>query len=471
MTKFDKLPPEPISGIIPTAGAEAEAPVGSKRFHRTRPIAIDLFSGVGGMSLGFEQAGFDIRAAVDIDPVHCATYAYNFPQTAVICAPAETLSGKDIRDRAGIGGETIDCVFGGTPSQGFSGMGKRDIADPRNALVGEFFRLVRELRPRSFVFDNVKGITFGAHRQRLFLQIAQLEVMGYDVRTGFKMLNAVHFGVPQSREHFFLMGVRYGEKLPDYPTLKVHAAGRRPMAFEAPVGPTVLDALGDLPDADQFAVLRDGDSVEFANWGPRSAYASELRCETAADWHLGYPREWDPSLLTSSARTEHNETSRHRFAQTRPGKVEGISRFFKLDPAKVSNTLRAGTDAARGAFSSPRPIHHAYPRCITVREMARLHGFPDWFCFHATKWHGARQVGLAVPPPLARAVAGEVVEALGFKPTPPQCTLPMQDQMLLTFDVTQAGRHFGVTPQLGKRERKGGATAPARGMEAGATSN
>jgi DNA (cytosine-5)-methyltransferase 1 len=233
------------------------------------------------------------------------------------------------------------------------------------------------------------------------------------------------------------------------------------MGFDAPLGPTAQDALDDLPDADQFAELRDDDSVEIANWGPRSAYASELRCETAADWHLGYPREWDPSLLTSSARTEHNETSRHRFAQTRPGEVEGISRFFKLDPAKVSNTLRAGTDAARGAFSSPRPIHHAYPRCITVREMARLHGFPDWFRFHATKWHGARQVGLAVPPPLARAVAGEVIEALGFKPTPPLTTLPMQDPMLLTFDVTQAGRHFGVTPQLGKRERKGGAKASA----------
>lgn len=470
MTKFDKLAPEPISGIIPTAGAEANASVGSKRPHRTRPIAIDLFSGVGGMSLGFEQAGFDIRAAVDIDPVHCATYAYNFPQTAVICAPAETLSGKDIRDRAGIDDQTIDCVFGGTPSQGFSGMGKRDLADPRNALVGEFFRLVRELRPRSFVFDNVKGITFGAHRQRLFLQIVQLEIMGYEVRTGFKMLNAVHFGVPQSREHFFLFGVRCGEQLPHYPTLKFHAAGRRPMAFEALVGPTVLDALGDLPDADQFRALRKGDAVEIAIQGPRSAYASQLRCETAADWFFSYPRDWNPNLLTSSARTEHNTASKLRFAQTPLGSVEKISRFYKLDPANVVNTLRAGTDAARGAFSSPRPIHYQYDRCITVREMARLHGFPDWFRFHATKSHGARQVGQAVPPPLARTIAAVMIEALGCKPTRPKKTLPMQDPMLLTFDVTQAGKHFSVTPQVGKRVRKGGTKAPASEKEAGVAS-
>lgn len=419
-----------------------------------RPIAIDLFSGAGGMSLGFEQAGFDVKAAVEIDPVHCATYAFNFPQCSIICAPAETLCGQDIRDRSGIGTETIDCVFGGTPSQGFSGMGKRDVDDPRNALVGEFFRLVRELTPRSFILDNVKGITMRPHREALFRHIALLEVIGYEVRTGFKFLNAVHFGVPQSREHFFLFGVRYGEQLPDYPALKFHAAGRRPKGFEAPVGPTVQDALGDLPNADKFAALRKGDSVQVDSWGLRSAYASELRCQSDADWHLGYRREWDPNLLTCSARTEHNAQTRRRFAHTPQGAVEEVSRFQKLDPAKVANTLRAGTDAARGAFSSPRPIHPDYPRCITVREMARLHGFPDWFRFHATKSHGARQVGASVPPPLARAVARELIEALGFSPLPTQVTLQKQDPALLNFDPAEAALHFEITHQTGKRERK-----------------
>src|SRR5208282_2208538 len=81
--------------------------------------------------------------------------------------------------------------------------------------------------------------------------------------------------------------------------------------------------------------------------------------------------------------------------------------------------LRAGTDGARGAFTSPRPIHYAYPRCITVREMARLHGFPDWFRFHQTKWHGARQIGNAVPPPLARAVALQITRSLHHAPRRP----------------------------------------------------
>jgi DNA (cytosine-5)-methyltransferase 1 len=469
MGKFDQLSTERFSLNQSELGESHDDPSTQGFIRRGRPIAIDLFSGAGGMSLGFEQAGFDVKAAVEIDPVHCATYLFNFPQTSVICAPAQTLSGQDIRDRAGIGTETIDCVFGGTPSQGFTGMGKRDVDDPRNALVGEFFRLVRELTPRSFIFDNVKGITLKPHREVLFRQIGMMEVMGYEVRTDFKILNAVHFGIPQSREHFFLFGVRYGEKLPNYPTLKFHAAGRRPMGFEAPVGPTVQDALGDLPNADKFATLRKGDSVQVASWGLRSAYASQLRCQTDADWHLGYRREWDPNLLTCSARTEHNAESRRRFAQTPQGAVEEVSRFQKLHPEKVANTLRAGTDAARGAFSSPRPIHHDYPRSISVREMARLHGFPDWFRFHATKSHGARQVGLSAPPPLARAVAAEMIEALGFSPLPTQITLPKQDPELLSFDPAEAARRFEVTHQVGRRERKREATKNGSAKEAAET--
>ena len=458
MTNFEETSTEQFLLTQSELGELHEDPTTQGFIRRERPIAIDLFSGAGGMSLGFEQAGFDVKAAVEIDPVHCASYLFNFPQTSVICAPAQTLSGQDIRERSGIGTETIDCVFGGTPSQGFSGMGKRDVDDPRNALVGEFFRLVRELTPRSFVFENVKGITMRPHREALFRHIALMEVMGYEVRTGFKILNAVHFGVPQSREHFFLFGVRYGEQLPDYPTLKFHAAGRRPMGFEAPVGPTVQDALGDLPNADKFAALRKGDSVQVDSWGLRSAYASQLRCQADADWHLGYRREWDPNLLTCSARTVHRAESKRRFAQTPHGAVEKISRFQKLDPAKVANTLRAGTDAARGAFSSPRPIHPDYPRCISGREMARLQGFPDWFRFHATKSHGARQVGVSTPPPLARAVAAEMIEALGFRPLPTQITLPKQDPALLNFDPTEAARYFGVTHQMDRRARKREAT-------------
>lgn len=141
---------------------------------------------------------------------------------------------------------------------------------------------------------------------------------------------------------------------------------------------------------------------------PESPYARSLRCSTDADWYDGHRREWDPRLLASSARTRHTKESRERFAATEPGTIEPVSRFYRLHPDRPANTLRAGTDASRGSYTSPRPIHYACARCVTVREMARLHGFPDWFRFHPTKWHGARQVGNAVCPPVARAIALEI---------------------------------------------------------------
>ena len=172
---------------------------------------------------------------------------------------------------------------------------------------------------------------------------------------------------------------------------------------------------------------------------------------------IGHPRVWDNCLLTSSVRTSHTDISRRRFRNTKPGRVEPISRFFKLAADGVSNTLRAGTDSARGAFTSPRPIHYEYARCVTVREMARLHGFPDWFRFHVTKWHGARQIGNAVPPPLARAVAGQIIEALGVEPTSPIEAVKLGETTLSRMDMSAASAHWGVDKPIGRRDRKSGA--------------
>ncbi len=422
-----------------------------------RPIGIDLFAGAGGLSLGFEQAGFDVAAAVEIDPVHCAVHKYNFPRTAVVPRPIEALSGEDIAKAAGIGGKPVDCVFGGAPCQGFSLIGHRALEDPRNRLVREFVRVVAELDARTFVFENVKGLTVGRHRAFLDELVEEFAQAGYDVRVPWRVLNAGNFGVPQHRERLILLGARKGEALPGYPVPTTNIAGRRPRSEGLPDGPTCGDALGDLPDADGFETLTESDSVRTAGYGVPSAYAAALRCLANDAWHCGYVREWDPAVLTSSARTAHTGISRRRFRETGPGTVEPISRFFKLAESGVSNTLRAGTDGARGAFTSPRPIHYRHDRCVTVREMARLHGFPDWFRFHATKWHGARQIGNAVPPPLARAVAWGVMEALGMAPTPAETTLSLGNSGLLALDISAAAAHFEVDPPPSRRDRKSGA--------------
>ncbi len=423
-----------------------------------RPIAVDLFAGAGGMSLGFEQAGFDVVAAVEIDPVHCAAHKFNFPGAAVLPRSVVGLSAAEIRLAAGIGAAPVDCVFGGPPCQGFSLIGHRVLDDPRNTLVLEFVRLVAELGAKSFVFENVKGLTVGRHRAFLDELFAAFERVGYALRLPWRVLDAAQYGVPQSRQRLILFGARKGAKLPDYPPALSSGARDRRADSALPPGPTCRDALADLPDADKFLTLLDNDCVRTSAFGKPSGYAAQLRCLTNDAWHFGYVRRWRPETLTSSARTTHSAISQRRFAQTAPGDVEPISRFLKLHPDGISNTLRAGTDGARGAFTSPRPIHYDHARCITVREMARLHGFPDWFRFHATKWHGARQIGNAVPPPLARVIAASVVKALGVEPHRPAAIVELGDPALLYMEMSAAAAHFGVRPPDGRRDRKSGAT-------------
>ncbi|SIN77824.1 DNA cytosine methyltransferase [Vannielia litorea] len=422
-----------------------------------RPIGIDLFAGAGGMSLGFEQAGFDIAAAVEIDPVHCAVHKFNFPKTAIIPRSVEGLSGELIRKVASIGNAPVDCVFGGAPCQGFSLIGHRVLDDPRNSLVLDFVRIVAELKARTFVFENVKGLTVGKHKAFLKELVQAFDAAGYEVRTPWKVLNAGNYGTPQSRERLILFGCRKGEALPEYPDPATNIAGRKGTRDGLPSGPTCTDALADLPDADKFQSLLTSDAVKTSAFGAPSPYSAELRCMTNDAWHFGYVREWNPALLTSSARTAHTEISQRRFSETEPGSVEPISRFFKLPSRGVSNTLRAGTDGARGAFTSPRPIHYRYDRCVTVREMARLHGFPDWFRFNVTKWHGARQIGNAVPPPLARAIATQVIESLDFRPARPAQIIPLGSEELLSMDLSKAAAHFGVKPLPSRRDQKSGA--------------
>jgi DNA (cytosine-5)-methyltransferase 1 len=419
-----------------------------------RPIGIDLFSGAGGLSLGFEQAGFDVVAAVEIDPVHAAVHAFNFPLCKIIPRSAKDLTGSDIRTLAGLGRQKIDVVFGGAPCQGFSVIGRRALDDPRNALVRDFVRLVRELDADYFVFENVKGITQGDHSKFLDELIQAFQAAGYRVQLPWQVLNAAHFGVPQHRERLFLMGAKRRKSLPEYPAPFTRPAGTVGSGG-LPHGPSCRDALGDLPDAEKFAGLLGCDAIRTTQWGKPSNYAEALRGigHDPADYSV--PRIWDSAFLTSSPRTDHSHVSRLRFAETQGGCVEPISRLFRLPEDGISCTLRAGTDAARGAFTSPRPIHYKYERCITVREMARLHGFPDWFRLHHTKWHGARQVGNAVPPLLARAVAAQVLRAAGYVPTRPNVAIELGNPALLTLEVADAARMFDVPNPIRQRDRKG----------------
>jgi DNA (cytosine-5)-methyltransferase 1 len=407
----------------------------------SRPIGIDLFAGAGGMSLGFEQAGFDVAAAVEIDPIHCATHEYNFPHTTTICASVIDLTGAEIRRRANLGQQEIDVVFGGAPCQGFSLMGKRAFDDPRNQLVFHYVRIVQELNPKYCVFENVRGLTLGKHAQFLAELIAALDDVGYDVITPYQVLNAADYSVPQDRRRLFLIGTRKGLQPPSYPQPHQQRT-------------TVAEAIGDLPNASEFATLDRQDLVP-AKWDTVSTYARKLRGFQIDPADYSYQRKFNPNLLTCSPLTAHTQKSIDRFNATHQGKTEAISRFRRLDPQGLCNTLRAGTDSARGAHTSPRPIHPLFPRVITVREAARLHSYPDWFRLHATKWHGCRQIGNSVPPLMARAIGQEILKAQQIQPIKPEQILDLGEERLLSLDMSRAAAYFKVPKNtIAQRSRK-----------------
>ncbi len=218
--------------------------------HSERPIGIDLFCGAGGMSLGFELAGFDVVAAIDADPIHVETHSRNFPLCKTLKADAARLSGDQLRTITGIGKRHVDVVFGGPPCQGFSIIGKRQVDDPRNRLLHEFARLVRELQPDYFVLENVQGLLFGNALLTLNSFLLRVRKAGYSYVEPVSLLDSRDFGVPQRRRRLFILGHKARLPAPKYPKPVTHKNGD--LQFTTP---RVWDAIGDLPEVDEIEDL------------------------------------------------------------------------------------------------------------------------------------------------------------------------------------------------------------------------
>lgn len=411
---------------------------------RRRPVAIDLYAGAGGLSYGAERAGFDVIAAAEFDPVHAIVHRYNMPETPVLCrdlsdgSPGEIAA--EILDlaRAGLAehgraGEqlSIDAVIGGPPCQGFSVGGVRDVADARNNQLLRFIDLVVEIQPRVFCLENVAGLLESRFDDLRDEAIRRLRAGGY-VLNGFdRVVNAADFGVPQSRRRVIVFGAR-GDDAPSMADVKFERV-------------TVADALAGLPELSKYRRLLASDEVQLTEedlaslLGVQSEYAQRLVGVAVDPADLSVPRRHDPAILTGSRRTVHARKSVQRFARTAQGEAEKISRLFRLDPRGQARTLRAGTGTDRGSHTSPRPIHPTRNRVITVREAARLHGYPDWFRFNTTNWHGHRQVGNSVPPPLAAAAGRALLSALGVEDlSRPTERLTLGDPSWLSLSGTKA---------------------------------
>lgn len=389
-----------------------------------RPVAIDLFCGVGGMSLGFEQAGFDVLLGVDADGHHVAAHARNFPHSLALCKSVVDLDAEIIYSLLG-GKRPIDLVFGGPPCQGFSNMGLRDSGDPRNTLVDQFCRLVAELQPKAFVMENVPGMMSGATRSILDRAVAFLEGAGYVIRKPIQLLDAADFGVPQKRKRLFVLGARM-----DLTVVVPYPSG--PGAGQPP-RPTVWEAIGDLPRVEDHEHLFTRNEVEYDR-APESAYAKVARGHADDPSDLGYPRKWRSEICTGCLRIRHTPKAVALYAATAPGRTVPGHKLPRLDSDGLCPTLRAGSDSTHGSYTAPRPIHPLTPRCITAREAARLHGFPDWFDCYPLKWHAYRQIGNAVCPPVARAIGREVLHALKLAPLKPSVALALGSDFPLPED-------------------------------------
>jgi DNA (cytosine-5)-methyltransferase 1 len=454
-----------------------------------RPTVVDLFSGAGGLSLGCEQAGMDVLASLEYDPIATAVHRFNFPKTEVVCADAATVTGETIRTAATKGWSAhghsgswdgvLDAVVGGPPCQGFSLIGKRAFDDPRNQLVFAFARLVGALKPRYFVMENVPGIQSVRAGQSdgapllLELLVEEFRAFGYHVNDA-AILNAANYGVPQDRARALLVGYLDGQKPPEPAPVQTSSRRRsgvqRPGAEEHLPCPSVAEAIGDLPNLDDYDDSLDGDEIAYdrdqydGTDTDASNYARILRGLVDDPTDFSYPRVWSSRVLTSSFRTVHAHAVVERYRATPQGRTELISRYFRLHPDGVSPTLRAGTHYERGSFNAPRPVHHVHSRVISVREAARLHSFPDWFRLHWTKWHGFREVGNALPPRLARAVMEQIVAALDVDPTVPATPIELGDRELLYMENVAAAKKFSADisriPHNAQRSRQ---TADAYG--------
>lgn len=365
-----------------------------------RPIAIDLFCGVGGMSLGFEQAGFDVVAGFDAERRHVRAYTENFGARSGFVVDLATSTSTNLLKLAGVKRNDVDLMFGGPPCQGFSNGGTRTQRDPRNEMIGHFARLIHAIRPNYFVMENVDGLLHSPAKRTLQEFLDRIEKSGYDVVEPVKALDASEFGVPQRRRRAFILGYRRGLPPLAYPSPQ-RPTDNRGRAYS----PTVRDAISDLPEVSEYPELAEVDILPKSTLGLPSHYAQLMRGELIDASDRSKYRRRKGRILTGCLATIHSREVVRRFDHTRPGHREPVSRYFRLDLDSYSPTLRAGTDVDHGKHTAPRPIHPVTPRCITTREAARLHSFPDWFSFDATRWHAFRQIGNSVPPRLARAVA------------------------------------------------------------------
>lgn len=368
---------------------------------------IDLFAGCGGLSTGYEMAGFDIPLAIEKDEWASETYKFNHENTEVITGDITEI--KDIKKIVKKYG-TIDGIIGGPPCQGFSLSGKRDPKDPRNSLFMDFVRFVKEIKPKFFMMENVPGIlSMKTSRGESVVDLIMNEYENAGYNAIYKILNAAEYGVPQTRTRVIFIGIRKDIKFVKeelYP--EGWLFGDKQL--------TIKDAIMDLPQ------------IEAGQGSEEQEYTSKA-VNDYQKWSRGKGK-----VIYNHIAMRHTQRLIERFKTIKQGQSladvppEHMQRQ-RGDASKISGKVYSQNNM-RPYGDKPSPtvaasfqgnfIHPYLNRNYTAREAARLQSFPDCYVFKGKRttmsWEKNlsqyQQIGNAVPPLLAKAIAGNIIKYL-----------------------------------------------------------
>ena len=347
---------------------------------------VSLFSGGGGMDCGLEAVGFESRFCTDIDKHSCLTLEDmrlqaqqgrrgGLRNAAIVHDDINNLAPEQILQLANLVPGEADLLAGGPPCQSFSVFGRRQgLNDPRGLLVWQYLRILRGVRPRVFLFENVPGllsIENGAVVKRFMDDVQQPFDGGYSYTVRKYVVDAARYGVPQFRTRVIILGVLNdtGLNMPsENGPLETHAEPNSLVRVTGQLLPfnTAHDALQGLPAIGESEVLRN---------------------------HVG---------------RVHSQPIIDRYRNLAFGERDPVTRINKLHPDRPSFTIIVGSDKGGGKGH----VHPYEPREVTPRESARMQTFPDWWGFSGTSRHPIRQIGNAVPPVLAAAIGSYVKEQI-----------------------------------------------------------
>lgn len=334
---------------------------------------IDLFCGCGGMSLGFEQAGYNLLLGIDVWEDALVTYRHNHTNNKTLCADLANLQAEDVYEK--IGHQNVDVIIGGPPCQGFSIAGKRIVDDERNSLYKSFVRMVEYFKPKAFVLENVPNILSiggGIVREAILDDFIKL---GYTIN--YKVCLAADYGVPQNRRRAIFVGILNGSGF-EFPNPTIDNAV------------TCREAISDLP----YDTIPEG-----------GAYPSEPQSNYQKLMREGSNGVYNHDITIHTAKTQEI------IAMVPDGGN------YKDLPVELQNTRKVHIAWTR--LNSKRPsitidtghnhhFHYEYNRVPTARESARFQSFPDTFVFIGNKTSKLKQIGNAVPPLMAEAIAHQL---------------------------------------------------------------